>query len=168
MNKNKGFTILELVLYMGLLGIFLVIMTNLFVSTIEVRLESQTQSAIQQDGRFILQRLSYDIRRAQNIVLPLFGEQTNSLDLLINENQTNQHFIYSLDNQNLVLLINGERFVLNSRNSQITNLNFERIGNSDLDPQTKDGVQIKFTLITTSQKKSAPEVKNFQTTINLR
>lgn len=168
MSKKNGFTIIELVIYLGLLGIFLVIMTNLFVATLNVRLESQNQSALQQDGRYLIQRLTYDLRRANQINLPLLGEQTNSLDLLINDNLVDKHFIYNLNNQNLILNINDEELALNSKDTQVTDLVFYRLGNSDINPQSKDTVQIKFTLRSTIIKDSGQEIKSYQTTVNLR
>lgn len=168
MNKRQGFTILELVLYLGLLGIFLVIMTNLFVASLDTRLESQDQSALQQNGRYLIGRFTYDLSRAQTISSPNLGEQANSLDLVINENGVDKHFIYTLDNQNLLLTVNDQQYQLNSQDTIITNLNFYRLGNSDVNPQAKDGVQIKFTLQSLVDKNSGGSVKNFQTFINLK
>lgn len=158
---------IELVIYLGLLGIFLVIMTNLFVATLNVRLESQNQSALQQDGRYLLQRLTYDIRRAKTIELPLWGQEQSSLDLLINDGGVDKNFVYSLSEQKLVLNVNGEELLLNSKDSQITNLSFYRLGNSDINPQSKDSLQIKLTLQSTVVKDSGPEIKDYQTTVNL-
>lgn len=168
MNKHYGFTILELVLYLGLLGIFLVIMTNLFVASLDTRLESQDQSALQQNGRYLIGRFTYDLHRAQTISSPDLGNQASSLDLVINDNGVDKHFIYTLDNQNLLLTVNDEQWQLNSSDTILTSLNFYRLGNSDINSQAKDGIQIKFTLQSLVEKNSGGSIKNFQTFINLK
>lgn len=168
MNKRHGFTILELVLYLGLLGIFLVIMTNLFVASLDTQLESQDQSALQQNGRYLIQRFTYDLHRAHTISSPNLGNQATSLDLVINDNGVDKHFIYTLNNQNLMLTVNEQQWQLNSQDIVLADLNFHRLGNSDINPQAKDGVQISFTLQSVVEKNSGGSVKNFQTFINLK
>src|SRR3989344_3435349 len=66
-GKSSGFTLVELLISMGLLAIILSVLTSLFVSVIEAQLESQATSSVDQDGRFVLARLSYDIHRADGV-----------------------------------------------------------------------------------------------------
>lgn len=93
---KKGFTLIELLIYMALVVIFLGILTNLFISVIDVKNESTAVSDIEQDGRFILTRLLYDsnqngalsIATNYSLVenkLTLNGENLNSLDTKVLE-----------------------------------------------------------------------------------
>ena len=50
MKKQKGFSLVELLLYMGLFSILLASLMQLFGAIIAVRLESEATSAVLQDG----------------------------------------------------------------------------------------------------------------------
>src|SRR3990172_6790072 len=52
-NSRRGFTIIELILYMGMLSILLAVLSQIFVSILNVQLESQSSSSIEQDSRYI-------------------------------------------------------------------------------------------------------------------
>lgn len=39
-KTNKGFTLVELLVYMGLLGIFLMVLLDIFVTTLNIKLGS--------------------------------------------------------------------------------------------------------------------------------
>lgn len=63
---KKAFTLIELLIYMALVGLFLVVLTNMLVTILETQAESAAVSLVDIDGRFILARLSYD---ANTVVL---------------------------------------------------------------------------------------------------
>jgi prepilin-type N-terminal cleavage/methylation domain-containing protein len=67
---KKGFTLVEMLIYMGLLTIFLAVIGNIFFSIIDLQLESQATSSVSESGRYLLSRISYDVRRAQSITTP--------------------------------------------------------------------------------------------------
>lgn len=134
---------------MGIVAIFLVVLVNIFLSVLEVQLESQSASSVDIDGRFILSRLAYDIHRAQN-----FSITPTSLSLTIN----GLNFSYALNGDDLELITPNGSYQLNSHSSQVSDLLFTRVGNNT----GKDTVQITF--ITTSGK----QTRDYQTTIGLR
>lgn len=159
---RKGFSLVETILYMGLLGIFITIITQIFVSTIEVQLESESASSISQDGSYILSRFSYDLARADSITVPgSLGGQASSLELVIGGTT----YTYSLSNGNLVLDDGTEDNNLNGYNSEASNLLFKKIGNTG----GKDTVQMSFTLTSRVLRAATErEVKNFQITTGRR
>ena len=63
---KKAFTLIELLIYMALVGLFLVILTNMLATILETQAESASVSLVDIDGRYILARLGYD---ANNVVL---------------------------------------------------------------------------------------------------
>src|SRR3990170_3085882 len=82
--KQKGFTLIELIIVMGVTTILLVMMTDVFASMAKVRTESEATSAVAQDGRFILARLEYDILRASSVTTPAaLGASNNTLAVVI-------------------------------------------------------------------------------------
>ena len=67
---KRAFTIIELLIYMGLLAGLITILGTVLSQVIDVQLESQAISAVEQDGRFILARLNYDLHRVASVTTP--------------------------------------------------------------------------------------------------
>ena len=158
---SNGFTLVELLIYMALLSIFLITLSGIFVNIMEVQLESDATSAVEQDGRFILSRLAYDINSAQVVTTPAgLGTTASNLDFTV----PGISYSYSLNANNLQLSENGQPSNLNSSETQVSNLTFQRIGN----PLGKHTFKIQFTITSKTQRPSGPETKTFTTTIGLR
>src|SRR3989344_2902498 len=81
---RRGFTIIELLVYSGILVSFLYVMTNMFIAILDTQLESESNSAVVTDSRYLLSRLTYDIERADALLVPAdLGAQADSLVLRI-------------------------------------------------------------------------------------
>lgn len=63
---KKAFTLVELLIYMALVGSFLVVLTNMLATILETQAESAAASLVDIDGKYILARLGYD---ANTVVL---------------------------------------------------------------------------------------------------
>lgn len=158
---QRGVTLVELLIYMALVAIFIITLTDIFSSTLAVRTESEATSAVDEDGRFILARLIYDINRAQTVTAPAtLGTTTPNLDLTI----PGTTYAYALNASNLQLTENGQPNNLNSSESSISNLSFQRIGN----PLGKPTLKIQFTVASKTQRAQGAETKTYNTTVGLR
>lgn len=158
---SKGFSLIELILYMGLFSVFLVTLTQIFSSALELKLDSESTSTVQQDSRYILERLSYDINRADSITTPSsIGTQDASLAIVI----SGQTHTYALNNGNLQVTDPTGTYRLNGYNTSITNLSFLRVGNSG----GKNTVRINYTVNSLTIENSGTETKTVQTTIGIR
>lgn len=138
---KRGFTLIEFLIYIALLGIFLGVLTNILVTALETLTESGQASMVDMDAKYILARLAYDVGRATSM--------TVSSGTLILDVGT-----YSLSNGNLLL---GSDH-LNSFDSQVSDFVTTRIGNGT----GKDTVKISFDLT------NGNEIKSLTTTIGLR
>lgn len=164
-TRNKGVTLIEMILYFGLLSIFLVVLTEIFASILEVRTESEATSAVEQDGRFLIARFAFDLKQASSISIPPnLGDSSNSLSVIIG----GDNYTYTLSGGNFQL---SNSFGINNLNSSETQIFapssgsiFTRIGN----PVGKDTIRIQFTLRSLTQRKQGPEERTFQTTIGRR
>lgn len=160
-NSCRGFTVVELILYMGILTILLTVLTEVFGSILDTQLESQAVSSVEQDARFILSRLTYDIMNAQSITTPInLGDQTQTLQLT----KSGIDYTYSVAGGNFSLTDNFGTDQLNSFDSTISNLSFTRLGASSGKPT----ITIEFTLTSLTRQAKGPETKSFQTTVGLR
>lgn len=158
---NQGFTLVEIILYMVLLSIFLLTLVDVLVSVLDVQLESQATSAVDFDSRYITSRLNYDISRSSAISMPAnLGDTSGSLVLTIG----GASYTYSLSGGDLVLDDSASSENLNSSESQITFLSFQKVGNSG----GHDTVKVNFTIQSQAVRTSGPEVRNIETTIGAR
>lgn len=127
-SSQKGTTLIELLLYIGLLSIFIGVLTGLFGTAMDIFLSSQSNTGISTDSSYILSKLSYDIQRASSVSLPLnFGDTTSSLTLVIDGNN---HTYSRGINGDLVYINNLGTFTLNSHTASISSMTFRKIGNS--------------------------------------
>lgn len=163
-KRQKGFTLIELVLYAGLLSILVGVMGMMFGQIVDVQLESEATASVDQDGRYILGKMIYDTKSLNTtdaVISPANpGDTTTSLQLQINS----INYTYSLDsNSNLVLTngATGETNVLNSWQSSVSGLNFQRIGAGG----SNDTVRVSFTINSRVQQHSGVESRSFQTTL---
>src|SRR3989338_4665964 len=121
-----GFTLLELVLYIGIFSILLMVFVQFFSSILDVGQESAAISSVNQDSQFILDRLSFDIHRAQSITTPgVLGEITNSLQIAID----GINYTYYLGSGNLLLSNDSGINMLNGFDTTVSNVTFRKIGN---------------------------------------
>ncbi len=159
---RQGFTLIELLIYMGIFSILLTLITSIFFSLLNQQEASQSVSAVDQNGRYILTRLEYDIQRAQSVSIPAsYGAQSSSLQISINGINYN----YALDsNGDLQLTNNKGTDTLNGYDTSISNLSFTRIGSSG----GHDSVQVVFTISSRTQIGSSTEARTFKTTAGLR
>ena len=164
LKNNQGFTIIELILYMGLFSILIGILTNVFVSILNNQLNSETVASTDENGRYILQRLNYDINRSQTIVTPSSpGTQTNNLQLTIN----NINYSYSLDAtgnfQIKDITDNLGPYNLNDYDATVSAVTFKRIGSAG----GENTLQVNFTVVSNT-KDNTEQSKSFSTTIGNR
>lgn len=160
---QNGFTLVELLVYMGVLTILVSILSSLFKSIADVELSSKATSSVDQDSRFIISRLIHDMQTATAIVTPnSAGATSNTLQITVNSvNYTYSSVSGSLkfDNPNYP----GETNYLNSIDTILTNLSFTRIGSGD----NKDTIQVNFTLKSVSKQNGGAEQRSYQTTLGL-
>jgi Tfp pilus assembly protein PilW len=159
MKKTQGFTLIELILYVGLTSILIAILSQVFLATLGVRLESQNTTSVTVDSRYILTRLTYDIRRAGTIIAPAEGVSAQGLTLMIPEAGGEATYTYALDGNNLMLSTASDVSQLNSDGSQVEAISFTRVG---------DTVQISLQLIDTSQVSQGGQRFEVQSTVSTR
>lgn len=161
---GQGFTLIEIILYFGLLSIFMLVLVDVFTSSLAIKTESESSSAITQDSNYILSRISFDLTNADvNASNP-----ANSVTILTPQSlqfsKSSVTYTYSLNNGNLILDEGGVSAKLNGVDTQITSLSFTKIGNSSGKPT----VQIIFTIASRAVGPNVDSPKVFQTTVGLR
>jgi type II secretory pathway pseudopilin PulG len=140
-SNNKligGFSLVELLIYMALMSIFLVVLLDIFTTTLNIKLASESTSALSSDSRYILSKLSYDINNADTIVYPSLGMAGASLQLTTSGSTVS----YALGSGNLVKTVDGVSMNLNSIDTELDSISFKNIGS----PGGKPTIQIVYTV----------------------
>jgi type II secretory pathway pseudopilin PulG len=161
---SRGFTLIELTLYMGIFSILLLVLTQLFTGILSVRAESMATSTLSQDEAYIMSRLTYDIHQASQITFPSLGISGSTLHLT---GSTIDH-TYSIQNGTLILTDNttGTTAAVSGYNSTAA-VAFVTIGNSD--PGSKVSVSITLTLTSkTLRSTQQPRTRTVATTVQTR
>jgi len=158
---QSGVTFVEMLLVMGLLGIFLVIITTIFTSTLDIQNQADSYSSTVSDGRFIMNRLNYDIARASSITTPAsLGGSGPSLVLQVGATA----YTYALSSNNLLLSVGANSGNLNSSGTTVSNLSFQRLGNTG----GKDTIRYSFVLTSTTRHDGTTDSQTFTSTAELR
>lgn len=157
----RGFSLIEFLIYMGVLSLLIFALSDLFSSTLDVQRESESSSSVDQDSQYILTRLSYDMHQASAMSTPSSAGQTSSsLQIIVNS----VNYTYSLDgNGNLQLATNLGTDQVNSVNTKLTNLAFQRIGNST----STDTIIVQMTIQSRTKRKGGVETRAIETTLAL-
>ncbi len=167
-NFQRGYTLIELVVYMGLLGMLLVILSQFFIAALNVQLVSKADTAVEQDGAYLLARITYDLRRAATLTQPSLGQTVATLSATIVDNGVNNSYQYAVNGGDMVLTIAGNAVQLNSDQSTISNFSLTRIGNSGQSVTAKDTVRVGFTVQSNAITSAGAQSLDYQTTVSLR
>ena len=78
---QKGFTLVELLLYIGIAAVILLV-SSLFLTTfLEARVKNQTISEVEQQGLLAIKAMTQSIRNAESITSPTLGGSGSTLTL---------------------------------------------------------------------------------------
>jgi prepilin-type N-terminal cleavage/methylation domain-containing protein len=159
--RSRGFTLVEALIVMALLAGFLLILTTLLTSAIDIQGSSEGYSAVMTDGRFLMARLSYDIARASAVTTPgSLGASDSSLTLTI----SGTSYTYALSGDSLQLTDGSGSDNLNSNGTTVSNLSFQALGTSG----GKETIRYSFTLTSTVTHTSGSDTQTYTSTEGLR
>lgn len=159
---KKGFTLVELLMVMGIMGFLMVILFQVIGSILDLKVRSEAITAVAQDSRYLITRLTYDISRASTITSPVPGASGSSLQLLIGGDT----YLYQLSGNTLNLSLNGGTpYALNGIGSRITSINFTRY--ADVEDIESVGINLVITP-TTVQSGGVDATRILNTTVATR
>ena len=81
MKTNKGYTLIELIIYISLVSIMLLGITSFTKMVLQTRIRNQIIIEVEQQGIQITQILTHAIRNAENIIQPTTFNANNKLIL---------------------------------------------------------------------------------------
>ncbi len=140
--SEKGFSLVEVLLYVGILGILVLSISGFFTLIISSRAKGQVMMEINDQGNFLVNIITQKIRNAESINSPAVGTNDISLSLdVININDDPTVFNVSGD---IFYITEGAGSPVELTNNRIlvTNLNFNNVSLAD----TPGLISFQFTL----------------------
>jgi len=157
---KSGSTLIELLVYMGLLGIFLVTITKVFTGILGARLEVSAYGSVANDSRYVTRRLGYDIQRASNIIQPIsYGVGSSLFVVTTPEGQ----ITYSQIGSNLILGRAGNTYRLNTDGVEVRSFVVTKTRKG-----THDALNIQLVLDSTTQTDSQLKTRSLDLVYAIR
>lgn len=159
-RPSSGFTLVEFLIYFGLMAVVMVVITDLFLSLLELKSESHSASIVAIDGQFLPTRLQYDVSHADAILQPAaLGEASTQLKVMID----GAVITYSLQGTELLRTANSVTLPLLS-GTDISELQFKRLGNVG----GKHTIAVQYRLTSPIELPSGKHSLFYQTTLGVR
>lgn len=137
-NIHKGFTLIELILYVSILTLVLTAFITFAWNSIQTGVKSTVQQEVSANARYISERIKHEIRNSTDINLPAVSSSGTTLDLTTSTTTTSPTII-ELDiptgNIRIKQGTGGVWVSLNSANTTISSLTFTNY--SSVDNKTK-------------------------------
>jgi hypothetical protein len=89
----KGFTLIEFLLYIGIFIIIFVFIIGFFWNIIFGSIKETNYQEVQQNGRFVLSKITQEIKKATAINNPAFGISSSTLSLAMKNPSLNPTII---------------------------------------------------------------------------
>ncbi len=166
-STQKGFTLLELVIYLTLVVGILVTATTFAWNIINSRTKAFAIQEVQQNGRFIMDKFTQTVRSAQDITVPVTGASGDTLELVMRD-VSKDPIIFSLSGGILSMSAGGgTTYDLHSSAITVSALQFTNVSSVD---DASRNVQVQVTLEHKNpENRSEREFsETFRTTIELR
>lgn len=141
-RRQTGYTLIELLLYVGIVGMLLSAVATFFVTTASARIKNQSISEVDSQGAFALDYIAQTIRNASSISAPAAGATASQLTLVVPTGSLSPT-IFSL-NGGVLQVKEGAATAVPLTNSkvQVTNLTVKNLSRSG----TAGVVQVSLTL----------------------
>lgn len=141
-SKKKGFTLMELLLYVGIASIMLFIISLLLSTLLQSRIKNQSIIEVEQQGQFVIQQITQALRNGKEVSNPQFQEEDASLSLItysVDESPT----LFYID-EGIIYIKEGsdEAIPLTNSRIQASNLSFSNLTHVD----SPEFIRISFTL----------------------
>src|SRR3989337_1559278 len=80
-RSTAGFSLVELIMYLAIIGSLVGVVVGMFVSFNRLRVKSESQTELSQNARSAVERLRQEIVKATDVASPPAGSTADSLQL---------------------------------------------------------------------------------------
>ncbi len=138
-KKDKGFTLVELILYVVIAGVVLLVISIFFMNLVTSRIKNETVSEVEFQGTQVLQMITQNIRNAEEVSSPIKGETSSSLAII----KEGENITFGLDDGVIYIQeASGDPVNLTNKRVLASSLLFENVGKEN----APESIRISFTL----------------------
>lgn len=131
-KKLHGFTFIEVILYIGLFSLLGTALLTFTWDIFKLSEEGNTERLVTEGGRFVMERMKYDIRGAAGIDTEASVFDSPDGKLVLDELGSSNTLTFELQNGQVVMQESGqEAIVLQPRDTHATALLFKRFPSPD-------------------------------------
>jgi len=163
-KTNHGFSLLELLIYVAILSVLVVVVSNAFISLSKAKVQSEVRGEIHDSIRFAMDKIKLDIKNASSVINPSSGTDSTLVVVVSGVNITYDvagGFLRRRDGTDEPINVTGDNIVVDS-------LSFTLINNTNpILNQTTTAVQINMTMHYNSSNSDSLYSNSFQTTVSL-
>jgi len=163
--KKNGFTLIEMMMVVGILGIIVVLGSGAFFSILRGSTKTKTLQMVKQNGDYAISVMERMIRNARALVSPVSDSTVSSITI---KNPDGGETTFSCEGDPATIASNGASLLSSEVEvDDCANIFDVAVGQAGIKPAV---VEINFTLTqakTTNRPEEQAEV-NFQTTVSLR
>jgi hypothetical protein len=127
LSQLFGFTLVEVLIYMGLLTGFLLVISAVFSITISTQTDVVQSQQIDQDTQYLIAKIQYEVQNADSITTPAANGDTASSFAIVSSGTT---YTYFVEDDQLKVSDGIEENVLTSPDVRVTSLDILRLGNT--------------------------------------
>lgn len=141
-KERKGFTLVEVLLYVAVAGSIVFSITMLFLTTLDSRVHNRTIAEVEQEGIQVMQNITQTIRNSSSINSP--SQATSAAAISLAESDSNKNPTVFDVSGNAIRVKRGTGSVTNLTSSKIivSGLNFSNLTRTG----TNGTIRIQFTL----------------------
>lgn len=159
-RSSGGSSLLELILFLGILAIMFTTVIAIFIATQETRARQQGIAEVEQRGSQLLATLTKSIRRAETVLAPATSQTGSILALQMALNAEHPTIFAETGSGNLLLVQKTSMFSLLNTKARVQNLRFRNNDNTN--------VVLSFDLTTVlSLVQPTTYSRHFETTVTL-
>lgn len=165
MKNGEGFTLVEFILYIGIVGIVLLVAGAIGLNVLFGKAKLMTIEEVSQNARFALERISERVRNAEAINSPAPSTSASTLSLkMASSTQNPTIFDFS---HGVIRITEGAGSTVNLTSSEIivTNLQFSNISYPNTPGTLR--IELRLKLVNPENRQEYNFEKTFYTTANI-
>lgn len=157
---KNGFTLVEMIIYIGLLSLIIASVSGVTFQIIEASNQVNNKILIEEEANFLLRKIEWALWGASEINSPPPGDSGTTLSI-DKYGFLENPIVFSLNSENLEIQRgSGTSTILNSEPIKVESINFEHIASSGNSPP---GIKTSLTL-----KKEKENPRSYEITIYVR
>ncbi|MEN9552241.1 MAG: hypothetical protein RI935_618 [Candidatus Parcubacteria bacterium] len=166
MKHPKGFTLVEMALYVGICSVVLFSLSTLFATLVSSRVKNQIITEVNQQGAFVMNTITYAVRNGVSIQSPASGSASSTLIITSSNPAINPSIIYGSSSRVVIRESTSTEIFLTNTRVIVNSLLFENVSSSTTDTV----IRVSFTISgnTNSTKQEFNYSKTFTGSATLR